>query len=174
MFKLDVTRLQRSGPQKLEGTIGADDEVWLQLDAQPGEPVKVELRATMTPTGQVIVPGGMEGSYRHECRRCLEEVRRGFREEVDLVWTVPDELEDPVDGGELRPLDPGATEIDVGEALREELLLRIPRWVLCREGCSGLCPHCGINRNLETCDCSPKEADPRWDALRGLKIDERT
>jgi uncharacterized protein len=173
MFKLDITRLQRSGPEKLEGTIATDDEVWSQLDARPEEPVRVRLRAAMTPTGQVIVRGDMEGSTRHECRRCLDEVRREFREDVDLVWAVPDELDDPVDGGEIRLLDAAATEIDVGEALREELLLRIPRWVLCREGCAGLCPHCGISRNLETCDCSPKEADPRWDALRGLKIDER-
>lgn len=171
---LDIARLQRTGPEKLEGTIDADDAVWSELDARPGSPVAVRLRAALTPTGQLVVRGFMEGTTLHECRRCLDEVRHAFEEEVDLVWAVPDELEDPVDGGELRPLDPGATEVDVGEALREELLLRLPRWLLCREDCAGLCPRCGINRNLDNCDCSPVEDDPRWDALRRVKFDERT
>jgi uncharacterized protein len=178
MFTLDLTRLRRSGSRdpevgRLEGEIPADDAVWAGMDARPDGPVAVSLRAALTPTGQLVVRGRMEGATLHECRRCLEEVRHPLREDVDLVWVVPDELEGPVEGEEIRVLDPGGSEVDVGEALREELLLRIPRWMLCREDCAGLCPRCGINRNEETCDCSLEEPDPRWAALRELKLDER-
>jgi uncharacterized metal-binding protein YceD (DUF177 family) len=33
-----------------------------------------------------------------------------------------------------------------------------------------LCPHCGKDLNNGSCDCKPKVADPRWDALKNLKI----
>ena len=58
--------------------------------------------------------------------------------------------------------------MDWGEAVREELMLAGPRYVVCNEGCQGLCPRCGTNRNQEPCGCVTDEADPRWEALRAL------
>ena len=56
-------------------------------------------------------------------------------------------------------------EINLGPAIREELILATPTKLVCREDCAGLCPVCGVNLNRETCDCSKnsydiKENDP--------------
>ncbi len=40
---------------------------------------------------------------------------------------------------------------------------------LCSPDCKGLCTTCGVNRNRESCDCSKKARDPRWDVLDEIK-----
>jgi uncharacterized protein len=174
MLTLDLVRLQREGSLALSGEIPAGDEVWNEAGGRPSRSAEVNLEAHMTHTGQVLVRGTLEGALRYECRRCLDPVERSFREKVEFVWSEPDELQDPEDeDGEIRILGPTVSVLDLKEAVREELLLRVPRWALCRSDCAGLCPQCGINRNLETCACTLKESDPRWDALRALSPDER-
>ncbi len=177
MFVLDLARLRRSsGPLQLTGAIPVDDGVWEDLPPQPEAPVEVALRAQLTAMGQLLVRGSLEGRLQGECRRCLDPVSLPLREEVALLWQAPDALAEVGEGrtgeDEIRPLEPGATSLDVGGVLREELLLRVPRWLVCREACAGLCPRCGVNRNQEECSCTQEDADPRWDALRGLTFDQ--
>jgi uncharacterized protein len=81
------------------------------------------------------------------------------------------------DVGELFQLvltDPDAFEIvgdqiDLGAMIREHILLDAPVAPLCRPDCVGLCPTCGIDLNLSTCDCVAADVDPRWEALSQLK-----
>jgi uncharacterized protein len=44
--------------------------------------------------------------------------------------------------------------IDLRVLIRQSAILNAPLNVLCREDCKGLCPSCGKNRNLISCDCS--------------------
>src|SRR5690606_29976088 len=44
-------------------------------------------------------------------------------------------------------------EIDLRALLREVVALALPVQPLCRESCRGLCPACGVDRNVEPCDC---------------------
>lgn len=39
---------------------------------------------------------------------------------------------------------------------------------LCSADCKGLCPHCGVDRNVTECDCSANEIDPRLAVLDTL------
>ena len=121
----------------------------------------------------IRVVGKMSTRVEVACARCLDPVRRDLERNFDLLY---------------RPLgsDAGREEISVTQAeaeigyytgagvllediLREQLLLEVPIKVICREECKGLCPHCGQNLNLGTCNCVSQEQDPRWDALRGLR-----
>jgi uncharacterized protein len=63
---------------------------------------------------------------------------------------------------------PDASEIDVTPAVREELLLAAPQYVVCRDDCKGLCPQCGKDLNAGLCDCKPA-VDARWQPLKALK-----
>jgi uncharacterized protein len=65
--------------------------------------------------------------------------------------------------------------LDIDEALCESVFLEFPQRLLCSPDCGGLCSVCG--RKLaanETCDCSPKEIDPRWAKLRELLRDDES
>ena len=47
--------------------------------------------------------------------------------------------------------------IDITPLIREQILLNIPSYPLCRESCEGICPQCGSNLNHVSCQCNKKE-----------------
>jgi uncharacterized protein len=71
--------------------------------------------------------------------------------------------------GEIRVLPADELGLDLGEPIREDVVLAAPPYVVCDPECKGLCPHCGADLNETTCDCGTAEPDPRWDALRAPK-----
>ncbi len=58
--------------------------------------------------------------------------------------------------------------IEVDSLIREELLLAAPYQVLCQQNCQGICPNCGVDRNVTACDCETAAVDPRWAGLKEL------
>jgi uncharacterized protein len=167
MLKLDLARLEREGTLPVEADVPADDPLWEGSDLRFDEPVRVRLVAHEAGSGEVVVRGTLEARRIEPCRRCLELVEVPVREDVTLVYAPPDDLESGEEG-ETRTLPPTAQTLDLSDAVREELILTTDRYVVCDPECKGLCPHCGVNLNEETCDCTLDEPDPRWDALRAL------
>ncbi len=49
-------------------------------------------------------------------------------------------------------------ELLLDKAVLDNLFLELPIASVCREGCKGLCPVCGVDRNTTTCDCTTEEA----------------
>jgi len=167
MFKLDLPRLEREGTLEISAEIPADDPLWGDSDLRFRGPLRVRARASLAGSGEVLVDATLEGELEQECRRCLATVVTPLDLKALLVFGAVDE--ETGDDGEIRPLDPEALELDLGEAIREELILTVDPFVLCDPECRGLCPRCGVDRNKETCACTLEEPDPRWDALRALK-----
>lgn len=170
MFRVSLTDLRRAGSLWVEHWIHEDDPLWAGVDLVLSGPVRVHVVVTGTDTGQVLASGQADAPLVHKCRRCLERVNRTFEQPLKLCWSAADQLSDDlgVDTG-VRVLEWGADAVELGEAIREELVLAAPRYVLCREDCRGFCPGCGTNLNDEQCECVTSEPDPRWDALRALK-----
>lgn len=57
------------------------------------------------------------------------------------------------------------------EAVQTNVIMNIPAIRLCSDGCKGICPVCGINLNIECCNCNREEnveqdVDPRFAALK--------
>lgn len=167
MFRVQLRELERAGKLHVRQRIPGDDELWEGADLSFVEAVDVELELTLTATDQVLARGRIETVLRHQCRRCLIEVDRSIVVPVEWVWSPPDALSDE-EGDGVRELSPNAAELELGDAIREELILAAPMFVLCREDCRGLCPRCGTNWNEGECDCTQAEPDSRWAALRAL------
>lgn len=169
MFRINLADLQRTGSLRVEREIPPDDPIWEGLDLRFDGPVRVDAKVARTSAGQVLVEGQLQAALAHECRRCLEPVTRGIEQRFEILWSTPDPRSpDPAPGEEVRVLEPGAAEVDLGEAIREEILLAAPPFVVCADDCRGLCPRCGANLNEERCECVTDEPDPRWDVLRAL------
>ena len=62
--------------------------------------------------------------------------------------------------------------LDMQDVIRQYVLTEVPIKPLCLEGCSGLCPECGINLNEDVCSCEEVSADPRWDSLASLLTED--
>jgi uncharacterized protein len=151
------------------GETGQDVELpvtpaWLatecpDLEAKPGM-AGVALRGVLEMSADdVLLRGDLRGVMESTCSRCLEPARI----DLDVPLTVTfverdsDDDDDDDDDGDVVYFEGG--EIDLGAELRDEILLAMPINPLCQkgEGCRGLCPVCGGNRNAHPCDCEEKQ-----------------
>ncbi len=115
-------------------------------------------------SGGVEVSGTVSAPWRSECRRCLRDV------EGRITATVR-ELYRPADGGvpDEDTYELGTDYLDLQPMARDALLLELPLAPLCQPECAGLCPSCGVDRNVTACDCRTETIDPRWAALEVLQ-----
>ena len=125
---------------------------------------RVEITAEESREGAIRLTGTLTAELVESCSRCLEPVERDREVEVDLRFEP--ELDPWDEGPGLYALEANREEIDVGPALREELILALPEYPLCDPDCRGLCPLCGQDLNEADCDCTEETGDPRWDSLR--------
>ena len=126
-----------------------------------GEKVPVEgarLQGNLRRRGSdVDFRGRVEAILTLACSRCLVPVRvnvegpcyRIFR--PGPMGRPESERELGEDDLALTPFDGG--RIDMGEIALEQIYLAVPLKPLCKDGCRGLCPHCGAERNSGPCGC---------------------
>ena len=116
--------------------------------------------------------GRLVTTVRRECCRCLETFDAPVAVDVDVRYLPhranAGEGEHEISDEDLSIAFYRDDEIDLGGLVREQLHLAAPMKPLCDDGCRGLCPACGANRNRETCGCDTAWRDPRFDALRPL------
>lgn len=111
---------------------------------------------------------------RFTCDRCLTIFEREIVGDSTVVFTQDRELVRGNVDESLRFLGPEDNEVDFANDIRETVLLLLPMKQVCREECKGLCPHCGVDLNVETCRCEEKAIDPRWEALLAIKRSARS
>ncbi len=164
MLQVDLRELAH-GPVETRGELAQADPLFERLDFVLAEPVRVGGRLQATGEGRFYWQGSLRTLVRGECRRCLAAVSVPVEAEVGALFTQDeDTLEDP----DSYPLARDATLVDLTLAVREELILAVPRFVECRADCRGLCPRCGQDLNAGPCGCAPS-VDPRWRALEALR-----
>lgn len=102
---------------------------------------------------EILCSGRITGTLRFTCGRCLETYSAPVDIEFAQSYPAP------------------AESIDLTEEVRDQLVLNLPSQPVCSEACKGLCPQCGVNRNLKECSCTaydPTATDPRWGKLSHL------
>lgn len=117
--------------------------------------------------------GQFSGKFEVPCARCVEPVQVPLAADFDLIFRPAGADSDAPE----RSITAPETEIGyyqedsllLEDVLREQVLLALPVRTLCKPDCKGLCPRCGTNRNNQTCNCEEGPADPRWEALAGLR-----
>jgi uncharacterized protein len=135
-----------------------------QRYAVPGEQVHATLDVSHTTTGYSLRLR-FETALEGPCMRCLEPA--GHEVGVDAR-----EVDQPGGGEELNSPYLEADELDLMAWARDALALALPTQIVCREDCLGLCAVCGENLNQAGPDhAHEREPDPRWAALRELKLD---
>ena len=60
--------------------------------------------------------------------------------------------------------------VDLDALLREQIILALPMFPRCSESCAGLCIKCGADLNNGDCGCERTEIDPRFAALKQVKL----
>lgn len=125
---------------------------------------------------KILFHGEISGTLRTVCDRCLESFPRhlGLNFRVQKTTAPPEDVsaemelsrEDVSVDMEVR------NEIDLDDIIREQIYLSQPMRSVCREGCKGLCPTCGVNLNIESCKCSSSCGHPGFSGLAQFELDK--
>jgi len=126
-------------------------------------PVIVQFRLELM-EDTVFVSGDANVPVSLECVRCLREflmtLRPSFRvtlrPQMETSQNNPGEYHE-LHRDEMEENSYSGEEIDLNELFREQLLLAAPSYPLCRMDCRGLCPHCGADRNHDSCRCTEED-----------------
>ena len=151
----------------------ADQEIWLSgmdahaMDCRCAGPLEAHLLIMPQERGFLLV-GGLSGSIFMPCRRCAEDVE--FPIGIHYEEFEGLDAEDGFPEDELVRDSPDGLLLNLSEFLWEQFVLALPDYILCRNECRGLCAHCGSNLNEGLCACGVKDADPRLESLRNLKL----
>ena len=170
-MRIELEKLEEDGG-RFSRTYESDELSLDDAELRLIEPA--EIRGRVRRKGEEVeLRGELEGKVAATCDRCLQPVeipvRSEFRERFvpAVSWATEPQHELQEEDLNLAVFDGEAIELD--DLVREELLLAMPAHVLCREDCKGLCPVCGIDRNLSSCQCETGATDSRWEGLKELQ-----
>lgn len=107
----------------------------------------------------VTVEGDIEFKFKINCYSCNDEFE--YMQKMNIKETFmqsPNEDEYPI----------LSEQIDLEQAIKDNLILRLPTRFLCKEDCKGICQDCGKNLNNGKCNCTDSKIDPRFEKLRQL------
>ena len=130
--------------------------------------VKVSVALEKTGT-QMVLRGLVNADCKVTCDRCTRLFPLAVHAPYRMFYVAGGSEFEGIDRAELQTVDPGAGSLDITEDVRQTALLAVPLKLVCSEGCKGLCPHCGINLNVESCSCTREEGGTRWEPLRSLR-----
>jgi DUF177 domain-containing protein len=119
---------------------------------------------------EIRIHGHLSGRLDAACDRCLEQVQIPVELDFDLPYRPMAEIaqEEEVEVGEdeLRVGFFSGEGVNLADVVREQVILSVPMKVVCRPECLGLCPECGVNRNIEPCSCSSLHEDSPFAFLK--------
>jgi len=161
-FSVDVTALRKVPGSVLRVQVaGPVPDLRLSAAGVPdGGEVAVEAELAWA-SDDVVVTATVRAPWSGSCRRCLGPAAGEITARVREVY------EPSSDGEETYALH--GSRVDLAPLVRDAVLLGLPPAPLCKEGCQGLCPVCGANRNEARCRCDVSPPDPRWAALDALR-----
>ena len=173
-MRIELDKLEQTGNQFAH--VYRPEEIVLDEEhVRLTEPPEVSGRVQRSGQ-QVRLRGKLSARAEVDCDRCLKTVAIHVETEFDVTY-VPTEEYTATEAAELQEEDlslsvfDGET-IDLDELVREQVLLALPLRALCSEECKGLCPTCGADRNIDSCDCHSTEIDSRWAGLKAVMGDE--
>lgn len=134
-----------------------------------------------TRVGETVTLGlKVQTSIDIQCGRCLEPLIIPVNSELKYTLApAPEETEGPeieISPDSADEVNFGyyqEDEIDLEPIVLEQIVLQIPIKPLCREDCKGLCPKCGADLNVESCDCRADSVDLRFAVLKGFKVKKK-
>ena len=123
---------------------------------------------------EVVVQGILRSAVRLTCSRCAEEFEQPLRVALTAVYlplpAISSARAQELEAGETDVYAYAESVIDLTEMVRDKLLFAVPLQPHCIVGCKGLCPSCGANRNMISCQCAEEKLGSPFEPLKGLRF----
>ncbi len=170
MLQIDLSRLRRRRKATVQAAIAPDAEIWNGSELRFSGAVEVAGTVAVTAEGGVVVQGSWKAPVEYDCGRCLAALEVTYDRPLTLLYAPGGgwEASDP----DVRTIGYNDTTLDLQEAIREEVVLEIPRYFIPAQD-GGRCERCGhpAEQFAGIPERSEARPDPRWSALRALQTD---
>jgi uncharacterized protein len=132
-------------------------------------PLNVTATAELVGT-EIRVRGHLATVLQAICDRCLSPVEIPVNRDFDLIYrsikSIAQEEEIEIPEDEMEVGFYAGDGIELSDVATEQVILSLPMKVVCGDNCRGLCPVCGVNRNLTPCDCAPPPPESAFASLK--------
>lgn len=156
---INVEKLKQEGKSSVDYSMEIEPSQLEIEDVKILKPVKIDF--TVKVLGEeILLKGKYETEAEYQCVRCLEPFKKVLKGKYETLFFTEDsdgkeEEENYYDEEMFRePLVNG--KIDIAGFVRENILLEMDQYPICKEECSGV-------ENFEEYD--NKGIDPRWQQL---------
>ena len=129
------------------------------------EPAEVSVILTNTGSG-VVASGTVTARVSTPCSRCLEPFELVIAGSIEGFYVLPGRDAELPEDQEAEPVL-SDNSVDLAAALVAALTVEAPFAPVHDESCAGLCPVCGCDLNVKSCDCH--ETVPESHPFAGLK-----
>ena len=184
IMHIDIDDINESGPELIfeesADSFPALGEIISKNECAFLEPVSIRIQ--MRKIGDLITAmGRFNTRIRLNCSRCLQPFETPLNSTFDVTYihqlpeSVDPLLHDEVElqAEEIGMIQFSGNEIDLQDAVQEEVVMALPMTTLCRSDCKGLCTRCGADLNQGDCGCDRKVSNPQFEILKNLKLDKR-
>ena len=136
-----------------------NDESWFpDHELNRTGPVRSVIILKRNGDDRVLLAGKIETTIASDCDRCTENYSMELDSDftLDLEYapgTMNETGEHECSPAEMDVMYLDKPVIDIFAILNQQIFLIYAEKHLCSESCKGLCPSCGVNLNLATCDC---------------------
>jgi len=144
------------------------EEIGFSGEAVFDGPVKVSVEVhDMSERYRVV--GSVAATVKIDCGRCLKKFKVKLTPGFDVIHVK----DAPEDEGEIPPseTDELAMEgdiIDIGEDVRQTILLELPMNPVCGKKCKGLCHVCGSDLNKKKCGCDEPALNKPFAGIKNI------
>jgi uncharacterized protein len=158
-MNIDLRTISSEGPKHLELIL---EDGWWQQD-KPDDQIEgitrpIIAKVDISKAGErFVLEGSIAGAVKVVCDRCLNSFEKDVKADFKLFFTPParydtkaeiELLEEDMEIGFIN-----GEEINLDNIFREQIYLSLPIKNLCKEDCRGLCPGCGVDLNIQNCQC---------------------
>ena len=142
-IKINIGSL-KDGNQQLE-LVSDTKELGLDENLlKSGLSITLDLTKT---THQLDVRARLKGELNLECDRCLDEFRKPFEADFELVFVQKSPREEVIDDDYIRSYSPHMKQVDITNDIKEIVLLSIPMKKIPEEKEDGSCSWCGKGKD---------------------------
>ena len=168
--------MQINVAQLLKGPVGAKRNY--DIDELAGDNGEYHVTGTvklMRTSQGILASGKFTTGITGSCSRCLGEAKK------QISFIIEEEFFPVIDIASGIHLHPPPEEftitdnhiLDLGEAIRQYIIMAIPTRLLCRPDCPGMCPVCGQELANGDCGHASQPYDHKWDKLVQLEKESK-
>jgi uncharacterized protein len=169
-LQYNVSQLLKSDVGSRRGYDFESDEP-MDLDDSTARNIRGHVKFTLTNFG-IVAAVEAHALLELTCARCLESFETPtvvrFEEEYQPLIDIATGMPSTTPRIDTAFVISQNHTVDLGEAIRQHLVLAVEMVPLHSPDCKGLCPTCGVNLNVEKCTCPPAEQDSPFAVLQGL------